>query len=428
MNLSGSDASPASAQPRRTVAPLHDVVVAGAGPAGSRIARDLAVAGFDVMVLEEHEAIGDPCHCSGLVTPRTLQLAGVGDGLVHNTIRGAVIYAPPSRPVTVGGDRIHAHVIDRTELDRRLAAQASDAGATFLGKTRFLGFSIAAPSNGRAADGCVVIRVLREGSETTIRARLLVGADGARSRVAQQVRGSPIRRAVVGLGALAEYEGKAPHDYVELFLDPASAPGWFGWTIPVGDGMARLGTGSANGIKPRDSFAQLRRSFPDSFGSAHVHSHSGGLIALWEPTPMTSDRVMLVGDAARQVKPTSGGGIHAALQAASLAAEVASEAMRRGDVSAHGLRAYPRRWHGSAGRELRRQHDMRRAFERLSANELAVLAQFLEDPRLRGTVNSVADIDYPSRVVAKLALHQPLLALRLLRWPRFPLAWLPWSA
>lgn len=428
MELRGSDVPLAAVEPRWKVDPLHDVVIAGAGPAGSRIARDLALRGFDVVVLEEHESIGDPCHCSGLVTPRTLELAGVGEDLVHNTIRGAVIHAPPSRPVTVAGDRIHAYVIDRSELDRRLAEQARNAGATFLRKTRFLGFSLADSSGGRTADGAVVVRVLREGSQTTIRARLLVGADGAQSRVAQQVRGSAISRAVVGLGALAEYDGNAPHDHVELFLDPASAPGWFGWTIPVGDGMARLGTGSANGIKPRDSFERLRRSFPDSFGSARVHSHSGGLIALWEPTPMTSDRVMLVGDAARQVKPTSGGGIHAALHAAGLAAEVAAEAIQRGDMSARGLRAYPRRWHGSAGRELRRQHDMRRAFERLSASDLAILTQLLEDGVLRSAVNSAADIDYPSRMVAKLALHQPRLALKLLGWPRFPLAWLPGAA
>jgi len=404
--------------------PLRDVIIAGAGPAGSRMARDLALRGLDVVVLEEHSSIGDPCHCSGLVTPRTLQLAGVGQDLIHNTIRGAVMHVPACRPVKVGGDRVHAYVIDRTELDRRLADQARDAGATFLSQARFLSFALTGPPRGRSGNGAVIVRALREGVEIALRSRLLVGADGAQSRVAQQIRGSAVRRAVVGLGALAEYDRNPLEDHVELFLDPESAPGWFGWTIPVGAGMARLGTGSANGIKPRESFRRLRRRFPDTFGTACVHSYSGGVIAVWEPTHITSDRVMLVGDAARQVKPTSGGGIHAALRAAGLAADVAGEALQRGDLSARGLRSYPRKWYGSVGRELRRQYDMRLALERLSASDLAVLAQFLEDRGIRRTVDLVADIDYPSRLVSRLTLQHPRLTLKLLRWPRFPLAWL----
>lgn len=423
MGIAG--ARPQSAGGRARPEPVHDVAIAGAGPAGSRIARNLAARGFDVLVLEEHEAIGDPCHCSGLVTPRTLELADVGDDVIQNTIRGAVIHAAPSRSLAVGGDRVQAHVIDRMELDRRLAAQARKAGATFFRRTRLSRFSVSEPSRVGAGGGSVVIRVLREGTESVIRARLLVGADGARSRVAAQVRGTPISGAVVGLGALAEYDRNGLHDHVELFLDPASAPGWFGWTIPVTSGIARLGTGSANGIKPRESFRRLRRAFPDNFGAARVHSHSGGLIAVWEPTPMTSNRVMLVGDAARQVKPTSGGGIYAALRAAELAGAAASEALTSGDVSARALLSYPRNWDRSFGRELRRQHDMRRAFQRLTATELAMLVQFFEDRRIREAVGSVADIDYPSRLIAELVIRSPSLALRLMRWPQFPLAWLP---
>jgi geranylgeranyl reductase family protein len=403
---------------------MHDVVVAGAGPAGARMARDLARLGFDVVVLEEHSAIGTPCHCSGLVTPRTLEQADVGDDVILNSIRGAVIHVPGCTPVTIGGDRVHAHAIDRTELDRRLVDQARQAGASVMPLARFERFCVVGDAGKRLLDGCVEIEIRRAGAPARVRARLLVGADGALSRVATQLRGHRIRDAVSGLGAQAEYHANVRQDHVEVFLDPASAPGWFGWTIPLRPGAARLGTGSANGIKPYESFERLRRGFPESFGTARIHSHSGGTIALWEPTPMISDRVMLVGDAARQVKPTSGGGIHAALLAAGVAAGVAGAAIKIGDVSANGLRAYPRAWERAAGREMRRQHDMRRTFRRLTTEDLKTLLPVLADRPIRSTVNEAGDIDFPSRMVGRIARQRPRLLFKLLRRPRFPMAWI----
>jgi geranylgeranyl reductase family protein len=394
---------------------LHDVIVAGAGPAGSRTARDLAVRGFDVLVLEEHRSVGAPCHCSGLVTPRTVELAAVGSQIIHNTIRGAVLHARDVQPVRVGGDRVHAYVIDRQELDRRLWAQAGRAGARLQPRTRLESFAVAGSH--------VIVRARNKGLPTELRARLLVGADGALSRVAQQVRGTRPAGIVAGLGALAGYGGNPLPDHVEVFLDPHAAPGWFGWTIPLTDGMARLGTGSANGVRPRESFERLRASFPDTFGTARIHSHTGGLIALWEPTPMVADRVMLVGDAARQVKPASGGGIHAALEAAALAAEVASDALRRDRLAIRELQAYPNQWHKNQGRELRRQHDMRRVFKRLSPSDIATLVPLLDDDELRSAVETVGDIDYPSRVIRRVGRQRPRLLLKLIPRPRFPLAW-----
>jgi geranylgeranyl reductase family protein len=387
------------------------------------MARDLARYGFDVVVLEEHSTIGTPCHCSGLVTPRTMDLADVGDDVILNTIRGAVIHVQGCPPATIGGDRVHAHVIDRAGFDRRIVHQAEEAGAKLVPLSRFEQFAIVGDTGPRSMEGCVEIDIRREGTPTKIRARLLVGADGALSRVATQLRGGGPQRVVSGLGADAEYDRNPRSDHVEVFLDPSAAPGWFGWTIPLGPGHARLGTGSANGIKPIESFARLQRGFPETFGAAQVHAHSGGTIALWEPTPMTADRVMLVGDAARQVKPTSGGGIHAALHAAGLAASVAGSALHRGDVSKRALAEYPRAWDRTAGVEMRRQHDLRRSFQRLTTRDLQSLMPLLADERMRSTVDDAGDIDFPSRAVGRVARQRPRLLLKLLPRPRFPFAW-----
>ena len=147
-------------------------------------------------------------------------------------------------------------------------------------------------------------------------ARLLIGADGARSKVARQIRGTRPNgnrcRLRSARGLRAE---PAARPRRSLPRRP-SAPGWFGWTIPSATVPSRIGTGSANGVKPLESFRATAVGFPTTFGTARVRTHSAGAIALWEPTAMVADRVMLVGDAARQVKPTSGGGSTRALDAA----------------------------------------------------------------------------------------------------------------
>ena len=402
----------------------HDVIVIGAGPAGSRTARELARAGLKVALLEEHRDIGRPCHCSGLVSPRTLELSEVGEDIVLNHIRGALIHLTSHHPIAVGGDRIHALVIDRAELDRRLAKQATDAGVALLRQTRFLRYRLTGQASGGPDSGEVVVSVLREGTETELRARLLIGADGALSKVAEQIRGSPPARMVMGLGASAAYANPRL-DHVELFVDPGAAPGWFGWTIPLGVTSARVGTGSANGIKPLESLERLRERFPHSFGGVQVDSYSGGLIAVWEPTPLAADRVLLVGDAARQVKPTSGGGIHAALYAAPLAAAVAHAAIIAGDHSRRGLEPYARTWRATLGQEMRRGHDLRRILTKLDHPQLDHLARVLRHDDVRREIDAAGDIDFPSRITWALVKRAPSLWIRLATVPRFPLAWLP---
>jgi flavin-dependent dehydrogenase len=172
--------------------------------------------------------------------------------------------------VKVGGDRIHGYVIDRVELDRRLANQAIAAGAELIEPARFERYRLVGEVGTEARSGFVAVTAVRDRVEVELRARLLIGADGARSRVARQIRGRRQTGVVAGLGAHADYAANPHADH--------AAPGWFGWTIPLADGTARMGTGSANGVKPVESFKRLRSRFASTFGTARIRSHSAGII------------------------------------------------------------------------------------------------------------------------------------------------------
>ena len=139
---------------------------------------------------------------------------------------------------------------------------------------------------------------------------------------------------------------------------------------------------------------------------------------------MVVDRVMLVGDAARQVKPTSGGGIYAAIHAAGLAAATAADALHSSNLSAGSLQRYPDRWYTGLGREMQRGYDIRRVLMRLSPARLDHLVEALNRRPLRAAIDAVGDIDLPSQIVWAILRRDPVLALRLWTRPRFLGAWL----
>jgi digeranylgeranylglycerophospholipid reductase len=397
----------------------YDAVVVGAGPAGSAVARDVASNGFNVLLLEEHSIIGQPLHCSGLVTPRALALAKVGQHVVQNELRGAIIESPLGKQLPIGGGRVHALAIDRVRLDQAMASQAQERGAELALDARFLRLE--------PANGLVSACVERRGRRTRILTKLLIGADGAQSKVAKQLGVHRPRRTVLGLAAEVRAR-EAAGDRVMILVDRDVAPGWFAWVIPLGDGRFRVGTGTANGLRPMDSLRRLRARLPQYFRDDAILGLTGGHIPLWSPMRLYSENVLLVGDAARQVKPTTGGGVYMGLVGARHAARVAVQSLQREDFSAAFLSRYQKGFMNDAGDELKRGADLQRLFAALSNAHLERLLAKLKSERLAGLINSYGDVDFPSRLLSELLRAVPSLAAFIRAPLRFPRAWLRWPA
>ena len=393
----------------------YDAVVVGAGPAGSAVARDIASGGFSVLLLEEHRVIGQPLHCSGLVTPRTLALAKMGEQVVQNEIRGAIIQSPLGEQLSLGGDRVHALAIDRVRLDQAMASQAQERGAELVLDARFLGLE--------RANGLVRACVEKRGRRTRVLTKLLIGADGAQSKVAKQLGVHRLHGTVLGLAAEVRAQ-EAVRDQVTVLVDKDVAPGWFAWVIPLGDGRLRVGTGTANGLRPRDSLRRLCARFPQYFHGDVLLELAGGRIPLWSPMRLYSENVLLVGDAARQVKPTTGGGVYTGLVGARHAARVSVEALQREDFSAAFLSRYQKAFMADVGDELKRGADLQRLFAALSNADLERLLARLKSKRLAGLINNHGDIDFPSRPLYELFKAAPTLAAFVRAPLRFPGAWL----
>ncbi len=381
-----------------------EVLVIGAGPAGSTVADRLARAGHDVLVVEEHARVGYPVQCAGLVSDRVLELAGTRS-MVRTAVHGATVYSPSLRPVAFRAPDPRAFVIDRAGLDIALADRAAKGGARFETGLRFDGAT-------RGENGSITARLTAaDGGERTISTRLVVGADGVTSAVARAFR---LRRPVEILPAFEAEFPRSPGDpdQVEVYLGRAIAPGLFGWWIPDGEGGARVGVAvSAGPVSARAYYERLLAHRARRFGApltgATAFLVSGIPIGLLPRA--VADGALLVGDAAAQVKPLSGGGIFTGMRCAELAADVAHAALGAGDLSARRLAEYDERWRLELGGEFSRALYLRRVLRRLSDDDLERVIAALDESGMRETIVAFGDIDFPSHVARNLLLQSPSL-------------------
>jgi len=381
-----------------------DVAVVGAGPAGSRTARNLARQGLRVRLLEEHRRVGVPSHCSGLISPRTLREAEISEDAIIHRITGAFIHTENGGEAALGGGATRAVAIDRVRWDETLSEQAQAAGAQLV-----RGRMTSVEHENRH----VRLHTQTDGRDASFTARVVVGADGAHSRVARSLGMAGPNEKVYCLGI--EGKLKTPQeDFVHVFVGSRLAPGWFGWIIPTGDGGVRAGIGSQNGSKPIVCYRRMTETFPGLFNGIEACRLYGGTIPLDFAPKSYGDNVLLVGDAAGQVKPFSGGGIYTGLVAARHASAAALRAFERDDVSAVGLAPYERGWKREIGRELLRSLRIRRFGLALSDGEVERVVGALRSDGLQQLAARHGDIDYPSRVLLRLARSLP--ALGLLAW------------
>jgi len=392
-----------------------DVLVVGAGPAGSTAAARLASAGRRVVVVEEHPKVGHPVQCAGLVSQRVLDLAG-SNAMVRASVRGASVFGPSLESISFRAPTPRAFVIDRAGLDIYLADRAARAGAEIRTSTRFDAVE------GESSDRLTVRLRGPDGTPEHLRPRLVIGADGVASAVARAFR---LRRPVEVLPAFeAEFpESPGDPDSVEVYLGRRFAPGLFGWWIPDGAGGARVGVAvDADGTSARAYFDRLLDHLARRFGrrlvSPTAYLVSG--IPIGSMPRTHTRRALLVGDAAAQVKPLSGGGIFTGMKCAEIAAEVASRALDANDLSEGTLAEYDRRWRAELGEEFRRALYLRRLFTRLTDDELDRVVHALKGARLAETIVAFGDIDFPTHVARELLRESPGL-VRLL--PKAVGAW-----
>ncbi|UCC67254.1 MAG: NAD(P)/FAD-dependent oxidoreductase [Armatimonadota bacterium] len=341
---------------------MHDVVVVGAGPTGSYAARELARLGYEVLVLEEHPEVGEPVHCTGVVGVEVYRRFDLDRGCVQAHLSGARFVSPSGQSFRVAAEQPTALVVDRRQFDRTLARQAFADGASFLLGTRADGVTI--------TERNALVHATCLGEPVSLSASLVILATGTDDTLIRRL-GLSQKASPCMFGGQLFVQNRCLHE-VEIHLSPSLAPGGFAWAVPANGHGCRVGLLACR--QPRHRL----RKFADALEArGAIHRNGAEMTCRTIPAgpriPSYGDRILVVGDAAGQVKSTTSGGIYYGLLGADAAVRTAHRALRTGDLAAVQLAGYQHRWLERIGSEQRFGRVLRRLHAGLSDRDMEAL-------------------------------------------------------
>ena len=386
----------------------YDTLIVGGGPIGGFIAGNIAEKNFNVAVIERNKEIGTPINCAGLITPRVFELLNIKkESIIQNEIKGANIHSPSGKILTIGGDKIHALAIDRSKFDKELIKNAKEKGAEIFLKNSLL--------SAQKINNHIEVSTSKNNN---FKCNLLIGADGPYSKVRDRFAFPEPKEFLRGIGAELNNSNLNP-DFVEIFVGKNIAPGFFAWIIPINKNgtKARIGLCiSKNSPKyPKYYFSNLLKNkfTSELINKAKITKQYGGIIPLGALKKTFCSNVLLAGDAAAQVKPTSGGGIYPGLLCANHCSNVSIEALKNNTFSSQFLKKYHKSWHADIGRELSMGMKFRKIFVHFTDRHFDKYIEKFQNQKINEIISKYGDIDYPSKLIKPMIKKTPTL-LRLL--------------
>ncbi|MDI6818512.1 MAG: NAD(P)/FAD-dependent oxidoreductase [Methanothermobacter thermautotrophicus] len=359
-----------------------DVLVIGAGPAGSTAAKHAALGGADVLLIDKKSEIGAPKRCAEGVSIGGLEALGIEPNprWITKKLDGVRMVSPNGTDVWLTSDKVElpeaGYILERKVFDKFMAMDAARAGSRIMVKTIATGME-------RTDDGYLVSAECM-GEKFEIKARIVIAADGPESRVARWA-GLNTATRPKDMESAAQFEmvgvEMEDNNCIEFYFGSV-APGGYAWIFPKGDDIANVGLGVLSTETDKSAYEHLLEfveSCPATRNAQPVELNIGGDPVGGMPKKLVADSLMVVGDAAGQVNPLTGGGIISGMKGGMLAGQVAAAAASEGDVTARRLGEYERLCREEIGDEISKYLKVKEYLLTLSDSELDSIAEAFQD-------------------------------------------------
>jgi len=388
----------------------YDVIIVGAGPAGSLAAYTAAKENVKVLLLEKDREIGTPVRCAEAVGKDSLDKIldqDIDPKWLAATIKKFRFVAPDGSIVYPQVPMI-GYVLNRQVFDYDLAMYAAKAGAVVRTKA----YVSALHWEGDTVAG-VKCRFGRE--ERLIRSKIVIGADGVESRVGRWAKldTTIAMRDMETCSQMTLANLSIDDDTCAFYFSQKKFPGGYAWVFPKGNGTANVGLGiSGNKARQQSASSRLTSFVEEIFPSASVlNTTVGGVPCANRPERISAAGLLLAGDAAMQTNPVSGGGIATGMTAGRLAGQIAAAALKENDFSAQFFDIYEKEWDKACGNSQKRYYRLKEGISKLTDEQLNKTASALKDvPQEKQTLVKIfqtALIKQPALLVDVLKTLSP---------------------
>ena len=398
-----------------------EIAIIGAGPAGASAALNLAKLGLaqKTVVFEEHSQIGKPAHCAGHLNIKSLNKLGIKlpPKIIENKIRGARFYSPSGLSFKIERKNPVTLVVNRVLFDQMIAEKAERLGVEFYLKHKVRSFLV---KDGKVSG--FIVHDLDRKIDGKVYSKIVVDAEGCPAILLKKADFFYPKPESFVYGCQAEVDQieDVRQDLVEVYLGKKFADGLFAWIIPRRNGTAKVGLATRHG-SPKKALLNFIRKHPTAskkLCKSQILSLSFHPIPLGGPIPKTyASGLLVVGDAASQVKPTTGGGVITGIICAKYAAKTAFKASNLNDFSEKVLAEYQRAWTSELGFEFKVMLRLRKMLDKLSDKQIDKFFKLCIRTGVNETIERVGDIDFQGQTLLRVTLNpKGLISLLYLVW------------
>lgn len=382
---------------------IYSLIVVGGGPCGSMAAKYALKHGIkSVLVLEEHASIGSPVQCTGIVSVSAYKEAEIENkNCVLEEFSGARVYAPGGGILEILGKKVMAYSISRKKFDQTIAENAAHLGAIYKLKTKCIGIE--------RKNNVTEVYVIERGIPKILKSNIVIAADGVQSTVAKSAGFEMYKKLLPSYQAEMEIP-RIKKGYVDIFIGSLT-PGFFGWSVPISENISRVGMAydrdcvdaqpQKNSLYYMDALVKKINEKSGMTKQSVMEVNYGG-IPMGVMKKTYGEGIMIVGDAAGQCKPISGGGIKTGLCASKIAGKIAAEAALNQDYSEKMMGKYETAWKKDLGKELDFGMKFHKFRNTLTEEDMDTLIESLNKPDILKIISEYGDMDNPSIVLKKL--------------------------